>query len=743
MPADESPGQEADDPSWLDAFPWLEADRYSAATSGVDVGWKRRSILGTDRVERQKITLYLVATVLQHLVRWTVGAIFPTLPADLLLTSLPLTNRALNALVREGLTTFGDIQDMEVQALLGMKNVGIGTVESILRVLTEEALTSPMSPPMTSPGLSTSAPSTGTASGFAVGASMRGASDDLMQIGRWLAAIGTVDAPLLAPPGTLGVPPAVLDARQRLSHLTARSILGDTSTAWDPAAVLDRSIAALDERELCIVRDRLFADRVVTLEQLGVQLGLTRERVRQIESRARGRLVQFLSTEVVLDLVAQSARLLIDAVLPLEDLLLRMPALGTTLASVDQPLWRVLDRLDDSYEIVDGWCAAPSLASARAATVTRLQELANPYGVVSIDEFGSLNPCLEPEPGRSAARRWLHESGFALHGDFVLTSTQSLADRAAALLSITGSPLAAEQLLEQLGLDRSLGSLKNAMSVDERIERVDRDRWALAEWGMDAYSGLRALVGEELDRNGGRISMDRLIEKITSRYSVRPNSVMAYASAPPFESVGGIVRRRSSPQGHRKTPQETRRLYRRDDEWLYRVQVNQEHLRGSGTLAPMAIAGILDLNFGDTCVLDSPPEPQTISWTAIQPSFGSIRRLLIKKDIAAGTEVFLVITDSRSFRVDLVAPATGNPEDDALSLVGAGPSANDEDARAQLAAAIGLPAFTSVADLVGSYRSRGDSDVADLIVACRHRLGDAPKPTATASPDIDEILELL
>jgi len=743
MPTGESPVQDADDPSWLDTFPWLEADRYSAATSGVGVGWKRRSILETDRIERQEITLYLIATVLQHLDRWTIGAIFPTLPVDLPLATMPLTNRALNALVRKGLTTFGDIQDMEVQTLLGMKHVGIGTVESILRVLTEEALTSPISPPTTSSGVSTSTQSSSAANGIAAEESVRGAHDDLMQIARWLVAVGTPEALILAPPNIPGVPPAVVDARLRLSQMTASSMLEEVSPAWDAAAVIDRSIAELDERELRIVRDRLFADRVVTLEQLGNQLDLTRERVRQIESRARGRLIQLLSTEVVLNLVAQSARLLIDAVLPLDDLLCKLPALRDTLLSVEQPLWRVLDRLDDSYEIVDGWCAAPSLASARATTLTRLQELANPYGVVSIDEFGSLNPCLEPSADHEAARRWFQESGFTLHGDFILTSTQSLADRAAALLSIAGAPLAAEQVLDQLGLDRSLGSLKNAMSVDERIERVDRDRWALVEWGMEAYTGVRALVGEELDRNGGRISMDVLIEQITSRYSVRANSVMAYASAPPFESVGGIVRRRNSAQGHRKTPQETRRLYRGDGEWLYRVQVNQEHLRGSGTLAPMAIAGLLDLDFGDACVLESPLEPQTISWTAIQPSFGSIRRLLIKEDIAAGTEVFLVITDSRSFRVDLVAPATGDPEVDALSLIGAGPPTNHDDARVRLAMAIGLPAAPSVADLVGSYRSRGDSDVADLIVACRHRLGDGPKPATATSPDIDEILELL
>ena len=64
-------------------------------------------------------------------------------------------------------------------------------------------------------------------------------------------------------------------------------------------------------------------------------------------------------------------------------------------------------------------------------------------------------------------------------------------------------------------------------------------------------------------------------------------------------------RLRTSQNGHRKTPQETRRLYRRSDEWLYRVQITKDHLRGSGTSAPVAIAGLLGLAFGETCELET------------------------------------------------------------------------------------------------------------------------------------------
>jgi len=52
------------------------------------------------------------------------------------------------------------------------------------------------------------------------------------------------------------------------------------------ASALDR----LPEREALIVRERLLCDDPVTLEALGVRLGISKERVRQLEERARRRL---------------------------------------------------------------------------------------------------------------------------------------------------------------------------------------------------------------------------------------------------------------------------------------------------------------------------------------------------------------------------------------------------------------------------------------------------------------------
>lgn len=58
---------------------------------------------------------------------------------------------------------------------------------------------------------------------------------------------------------------------------------------------LKDALAILSERELRIVRERRLADNVVTLEMLGAQLGISKERVRQIENRALTKLRRALA----------------------------------------------------------------------------------------------------------------------------------------------------------------------------------------------------------------------------------------------------------------------------------------------------------------------------------------------------------------------------------------------------------------------------------------------------------------
>jgi RNA polymerase sigma-32 factor len=72
-----------------------------------------------------------------------------------------------------------------------------------------------------------------------------------------------------------------------------RSIDDERRSAW-----LRSALTTLNPRELRIIRERRLAEEGATLESLGSELGISKERVRQIESRALEKLRQALSHQL-------------------------------------------------------------------------------------------------------------------------------------------------------------------------------------------------------------------------------------------------------------------------------------------------------------------------------------------------------------------------------------------------------------------------------------------------------------
>ena len=134
---------------------------------------------------------------------------------------------------------------------------------------------------------------------------------------RW----GCPARPLLDTPVPPGSPPEVIKARQRLELISAGDVLAEEQAELDAAELLQRSVGTLDDRARQILARRFFADRPETLDELGQDLGVSRERVRQIESRARADMVQALESGGALGAVSAAVRELVGTVLPLADLL--------------------------------------------------------------------------------------------------------------------------------------------------------------------------------------------------------------------------------------------------------------------------------------------------------------------------------------------------------------------------------------------------------------------------------------
>ncbi len=121
-------------------------------------------------------------------------------------------------------------------------------------------------------------------------------------IGVSKADVALMDARLSAPDTSLNTP--VLDAdpsnsAERVEFLVDNSPLPD-KTVTDSIDTerrvrwLQQALEVLNERELRILRARRLDDEQLTLEFLGDRLGISKERVRQIENRALEKLKRAL-----------------------------------------------------------------------------------------------------------------------------------------------------------------------------------------------------------------------------------------------------------------------------------------------------------------------------------------------------------------------------------------------------------------------------------------------------------------
>lgn len=680
-----------------------------------------------------------------------------------------LGTRARNALVRGGIETLPQLLGWSVRDLLDVPGLGAGTTVTMLEVLArcsvdraQRLFAVPASPHAGSDdalaplefvevwdsGGEVDANYRLDLVDQALGSVARVAelarlTDDLMTLARWHALRGTRTTPLFSEEGLQEAPQHVRLARERLTGATAENLVDDSSQR--PSVILEMAMASLTAREKDVLRLRTFADDPVTLDALAQPLGLSRERVRQIEMQAEHSLTDTVMDGALGDLAA-AVRSRIGLVCRLQHLLDVFPALSESVPSIDRPAWRVLDRLDSTFEIEDGWAAVPGLREAREITRSVVAACANPLGVAELNQVAQ-RLGFTGNGRREELQAWAESCGCVFFEDHISPRQLSISEWALLILHGTGTPLSVEELSKRIPVDRAASSIRNALADDERFVRADRDTFALAAWGGAAYAGIRDAIGRAIDAGGGAVDLAWLVRELTTQFTVAESSVRTYAQAHPFVTVEGKVRRRETIAVPAANPSGTRRLYRLSDGWALRLQVTADHARGSGSVLPTALAVLLGLFPGHSATISCRGGDQSVSWTGLQPSLGSIRRLLEPGGLTVGDWMCAVFDDSGSFSL---APVHADGQTGvALALTLAGiPEADVPDPRETLAGALSLPLNSSWSSIIAAARNRGDDDLAEALIA------DPTVDTAAAShiarsslpasdSTVEEILDLL
>lgn len=489
---------------------------------------------------------------------------------------------------------------------------------------------------------------------------------------------------------------------------------GDPTSGAVKQALREHLPEPQDVRGFDILLFRVFSDAPETLEELGKRHGVTRERIRQLETVLSAKLKEAAGAQPLAD-VLEALRQRIGTLSPLEEVAADFPVLNEELADWGIPIWRILSKISEDIEIDGTWCAVPSLQTVREETQAELEEKADRYGVVPLKEL-NLDVGGSEEDRIEAAHNWIAGLGYRTFGEHALLRTSSMHDYAAAILAVMQTPLTSTQILERFEHKRSARSLRNQLAADDRFVRADRDTWALAEWGVAEYQSIKKLILEEVEKAGGEVRLSEVTERLSSQFSISPTSVAAYAVVPPLTVIDGMVTTSHESPRVTATVNDSARFYRRGRAWLYRVAVNNEHVRGSGTPAPVALIPLLDLEHGGRKLLPSELGDQSVYWTGVQPTFGTLRRFIEHLDVHEGDEVFLVFRDDGTFTVEKVAKLTGDPLADALALVGAPNALPREVAQRALGMSIDASYMADLDELAQKYADRGDQDVADLLL---------------------------
>lgn len=694
--------------TWLSAFPWVSSSVDHDSMGDIDLA---QYLDETPAEIGSVIVANLGALILERMHKRSFFEIFPQVPASLSLDALELSAREVNLFSFRDMETFDDLGALTTAALLMWRNSGVVTVTKILECLCWANIHSALE-------LGTDlAPETAerwseNSAQVAINNPLAGvAITHLTTLAEWQVVRGEPNSAILDTHALAGSLPALVEtAKDWLLSASASTWLGVSVAEYRLAQIIGDHMAALESREVSILMDRILSKTPATLDALGVAFGVTRERVRQLESRLIGLLRSWVDTDTKLGSYSVAVRQRINKLSKLSNLLGQMPELEQIISGTDMPAWYILDVFDTSFESDGEWIAEPSLSELKQLTVLAFQEAETAPGIAP---YSDLQAALQDRDqlSDSEVRSWLMHCGYSpLLDHFISADIRSIPELAFAYLHITGAPASIDEMHARVFPDRSARSARNAIFSDPRMIRVGQSDIGLREWGAREYSGIRDAI-DAIISSQVQIKLDDLIINLTTDFDVSPRSIITYAGSWPFETINGVVQRAGQVVPSSKPLSQTRNIYCVDNKLRLVFKATTDHLRGSGFAIATSLASALGLIPGTKRSLSSSPSPITLSWMNAQPSLGSIRAQLLELDGTVGESIAIDLNESSATVSKLREAET----EDLRARIGL--EAGAELERSIVASALFLSPSAPWAVSIQALRDRGASVLADQIVA--------------------------
>lgn len=326
-------------------------------------------------------------------------------------------------------------------------------------------------------------------------------------------------------------PPAeVKRAAERLAERRFAPLLGLRDLDEDGW----RTLLDFSQRERVVLERRVIPlDHKPTLENVGVELGITRERVRQLESRVRDTMKSRLDGEAGAALRHLAARL-VHELGPVADIGADVAAceaavIATSADPIDDFELRreLLRQTCGPYVEIGALTWSPTARRKLDEVRYALNEI-EAGGLVDDSTVDEVHAALAIAPERDD--EVLAYLGLKRIQGSVLRWTGSIADKAIGALAAANRSMSMLDLYDLVETDRNPRSFANAVQADKRVMRLGKDRYGLRQWGGEEYSGILQELEQAIDEAGGAADLEELIARFVAEFEVSESSVRAYAA---------------------------------------------------------------------------------------------------------------------------------------------------------------------------------------------------------------------
>lgn len=486
----------------------------------------------------------------------------------------------------------------------------------------------------------------------------------------------------------------------------------------DPVAAFREFVSGLSDRDQAILESR-YAAEPETLEAIAERHAISRERVRQITKGLRQSFEAKLESNALLIERTELARATIGGIVEMADirvtLMVALPMVDYLHPELDEAFFLLLfpEGHFTRYGEDSPWFVDEDVRLRLTAACDR----ASAEGMPS-EEFMDAVPEIRSidEPDGLLATIGLEE----IDGE-VVPRNLSMNERAVRLLRRAGEPVGFDDFIEVLDAAGRARYLRNALLADERIIRVDRDLFALEEWGLPVYSSVRDLMRQEIEAAGGQAEISALKERLTAQFDIKAASIDAYARGPEFVRVApGVIRMRGENEDvgdHERPLQALRGCVRIGRRWALRVQVTDAILRGFSVILPRGLAPHFGVPQGESATLPTDREQEiSVVRRGLQDNIGRLRWVAEELSLGDGDVLFVLLPARKGGRISFSSLSRADierasPRRRAGMLLG-----QDQDLTLTLAcSALGMPRDSRPSEVADRLRSRGEDELAALV----------------------------